>query len=181
MALPFQKSSSPTSQIHRPALFTCYLPPSLSPACAERNQLQMNASTLYVGKGPTSAALSQRAVALAPKEATGGSRGLPSAATSQLTPVPASGGFSSILLQHQDKLLTVNLFNFKTHQRRELSCSQICDSRKLERTQPPLLTHSHWVFKGINCMRAALPLRAHTFWLLSDYQLAENITCSSSY
>lgn len=31
------------------------------------------------------------------------------------------------------------------------------------------------------CMRAALPLKAYTFWLLSDYQPAKNITSSSSY
>lgn len=124
-----------------------------------------------VGPDPSSV-LTQRAVALAPKEGTGGSRWLQSAATSQLTPLLAAGGFSSIFLQHKDKLLMVNLFNFKLYQRRELSCSQVCDSQELERTQPLFLTHPHWVFTGINCMTAALPLRAYTFRLLSDYQLA---------
>jgi len=62
-------------------LLTCYLPTSLFPACAEGNQFHMSVPTLYAEKGPTSAALTRRAVALAPKEGMGGSRGLQSAAT----------------------------------------------------------------------------------------------------
>lgn len=43
-----------------------------------------------------------------------------------------------------------DLFNFKLYQRRELSCSQICDSHELECTQPLFLTHPHEVFTETN-------------------------------
>lgn len=101
----------------------------------------------------------------------GGYRGKQTAAVSSYIPADTTAGCRRLLL-HKDKLLMVNLFNFKLYQRRELSCSQVCDSQELERTQPLFLTHPHWVFTGINCMTAALPLRAYTFRLLSDYQLA---------
>lgn len=71
----------------------------------------------------------------------------------QLHPADTTASYMRpLFLQHEDKLLMVNLFNFKLYQRREFSCSQICGSQELECTQPFLLIHSHWVITGINCV-----------------------------